>query len=395
MTGNDFRKNWREIASAFLLLGTTFGGPAIMAIMQAELQEKRQWLSKARLVEGLSLVTALPGATATQLGMFLGYVRGGWWGALIAGLCFVLPAFFVMLVLAAGYAAYGALPFMKGALYGLGPVVLAVFLGAMYRLGRTVASTWLQMVLAIAAAAVCALTPLGVAAVLALCGAIGIALFHSRKLGAVVFCAVAALAFLGHLAPWSLAALVPTGVDAGAASSSSTLLAIGSFFLMAGAFSFGGGLSLVAFIQEHVVNHYQWLSTEEFLAGLALGQFTPGPIIMVAAYVGYKLAGVTGAAVATGAVFLPSFILMLSLLPVFEKARTLLWTRAAMKGIGPAVVGVLGLSLLRMAPHALPDFTAVAIFVLALAALIAWQVGIFKLMAGGALLGVLRTVVSR
>jgi len=164
---------------------------------------------------------------------------------------------------------------------------------------------------------------------------------------------------------------------------------------MAGAFSFGGGLSLVAFIQEHVVNHYQWLSTEEFLAGLALGQFTPGPIIMVAAYVGYKLAGVVGAAVATAAVFLPSFVLMLSILPVFEKARALLWTRAAMKGIGPAVVGVLGLSLLRMGPHALPDFTAAAIFLLALAALIAWQVGIFKLMAGGALFGALRTLVSR
>jgi chromate transporter len=384
-------RSFKEIASAFLLLGTTFGGPAIMGIMQAELQEKRQWVSKARMVEGLSLVTALPGATATQLGIFLGYVTGGWWGGLLAGLCFVLPAFFVMLALAAGYSAYGALPFMKGALYGLSPVVLAVFLSAMYRLGRSVASTTLQVCLAAVAAAVCAFSPLGVAEVLAFGGAIGIALFHSRKLGVIVFCAIAALAVLGHLSPWSLAALAPSAPAPG----STSLVAIGSFFLMAGAFSFGGGLSLVAFIQEHVVNHYHWLSTEEFLAGLALGQFTPGPIIMVAAYVGYKLAGVAGAAVATTAVFLPSFVLMLSILPVFEKVRTLLWTKAAMKGIGPAVVGVLGLSLARMAPHALPDFTAVAIFVLALAALLAWRVGLFKTMLGGALFGALRAIAWR
>src|SRR5262245_47839910 len=117
-------RRWTEIASAFLLLGVTFGGPAIMAVMQAELQERRQWLSKPRLVEGLSLVAALPGATATQLGIYIGYLTGGWWGGLLAGLCFILPAFFVMLALAAGYAAYGALPIMQGTLYGLSPVVL-------------------------------------------------------------------------------------------------------------------------------------------------------------------------------------------------------------------------------------------------------------------------------
>lgn len=386
-SGGDIKpRSRREIAAAFLLLGVTFGGPAIMAVMQTELQERRQWLSKARLVEGLSLVAGLPGATATQLGIYIGYVTGGWWGGLIAGLCFVLPAFFVMLALAAGYAAYGALPFIQGALYGLSPVVLAVFLAAMYRLGRNVASTPLQIAVAVAAAAVCGLTSVGVAVVLAFAGTIGIALFHSRKIGAAAFLGVGAVATLLHFAPWSFAVSDTAGAGLGD---------IASFFLMAGAFSFGGGLSLVAFIQEHVVHHYRWLTTEEFLAGLALGQFTPGPIIMVAAYVGYKLAGVLGAAVAFTAVFLPSFVLMLSLLPVFEKVRRLEWTKAAMKAIGPAVVGVLGLSLLRMSPHALPDATAVAIFLAAVTALFALQIGIFKLMAGGALFGALRTLVSR
>jgi chromate transporter len=388
-----YSKNLKEIASAFLLLGTTFGGPAIMGVMQAEIQERRQWVTKARLVEGLSLVTVLPGATALQLGIFLGYCRGGWWGGLIAGLCFVLPAFFIMLALAAGYAAYGALPFMVGAVYGLGPVVVGVFLVAIYRLGKTVAATTPQMILAIASAAALALTPLGVVAILALGGAIGLTLFHSRRLGAIVLGGVCALIVLGHFAPWSVATLAPAALDPGSSPRPARLLDIGSFFFMAGAFSFGGGLSLIAFIQQHVVNHYQWLTPQEFVAGLALGQITPGPIIMVAAYVGYKLAGVVGAAVATASVFLPSFILMLSILPFFDKATKLLWTKAAMKGIGPAVIGVLAVSLLQIAAHALPDLAAIAIFVLTTVALLVWRVGIFKLMAGGVVLGVLRTVI--
>jgi chromate transporter len=371
----------KEIAGAFLKLGLTWAGPAIMAVMQAEIQERRQWVSKARLVEGMSLVTALPGATALQLGIFLGYNRGGWWGGLVAGLCFVLPAFFIMLALAAGYVAYGALPFMKGALYGLGPVVLGIFLAAMHRLGKAVVATKLQLAIAIAAALAAALAPVGVAIILAFGAAIGISLFHSRRLGAFVLCIVAALAVLLHFWTWS----------PGAGEARSTSLAdMGAFFFMVGAFTFGGGLSLIAFIQAQVVNHYHWLTQEEFVAGLALGQFTPGPIIMVAAYVGFKLAGAAGAAVAAAAIFLPSFILMLSILPVFEKVAALQWTKAAMKGIGPAVIGLLALSLLQMAHHVLPDLPAVVIFALTLAALFAWQIGIFKLMLAGAALGVLR-----
>ena len=124
---------------------------------------------------------------------------------------------------------------------------------------------------------------------------------------------------------------------------------------------------------------------------LALGQFTPGPILMVSAYVGYKAAGIAGAAVGAAAIFLPAFVLMLSILPVFERARKLLWTKAAMKGIGPAVIGLLAVSLAQMAPHALPDPLALAIFAGTVTAMLAWRIGAIKLMALGATLGVLRT----
>lgn len=118
----DFKNNWKEIASGFLKLGATaYGGPAIYGILQADLQEKRQWVSKERFVEGLSLANLIPGATLTQFCMFLGYARGGFWGGLLAGLCFVLPAFGVMLALTLTYAHLGATPIMRGGLYGLAP----------------------------------------------------------------------------------------------------------------------------------------------------------------------------------------------------------------------------------------------------------------------------------
>jgi chromate transporter len=385
------RRPWKEIALAFLKIGATaYGGPAIIGVMQAELQEKRQWVSKERFVEGLSLVNMLPGAAATQLGIFLGYSRGGWQGGLIAGLCFVLPAFLIMLALTLTYAAFGATPLMSGALYGLGPVVMGIFLVAVYRLGRTAAATVPQLLIAMAAALTAAFSPMGIVLTLALAGGIGVLLYHSRKIGVVVIGVLLALAALLYFSPWVGLALAPQAGNAGASAPAPDLLEIGSFFLKVGALSFGGGLTLIAFIQEQVVNQYQWLTHREFIDGLALGQFTPGPILMVSAYVGYKLAGLAGAAVAATAIFLPAFVLMLGILPVFARARKLLWTKAAMKGIGPAVIGVLAVSLLQMAPHAVPDPIAAGLFVATVVAMLAWKVGAIKLMVLGAVLGVVR-----
>src|SRR2546426_3808232 len=152
-TRGAFAARWGDIAAQFLRIGATaYGGPAIMGVMQAELQEKRGWVSKERFVEGLSLVNMLPGATAAQLSIFLGYARGGWWGGPLGGLCFVLPGVFVLLVLTMGYAAIGVTPGLRGALYGLGPVVMGIYLVAVYRLGKAAMNTRSQVLIAIAAA---------------------------------------------------------------------------------------------------------------------------------------------------------------------------------------------------------------------------------------------------
>ena len=387
-----FARHWKEIIVGFLKLGaTSYGGPAMMGIMQAELQEKRQWLSKERFLEGLSLVNMVPGATAAQLGIFLGYARGGWWGGLLAGLGFVLPGFCIMLALSLTYAHLGATPIMRSGLYGLGPVVLGIFMVAVYRLGRSAVTTLSQGVIALTAAAAAALSPLGIVPILALAGGVGILLFHTRRIGALVLTLLTGFLAVMPMIPWSLLSLVTPLAPATASAQPTGLTDLGLFFFKVGAFIFGGGLTMIAFIQEQVVNQLHWLTQQEFIDGLALGQFTPGPVLMVAAYVGYKVAGLGGAMIAATAIFLPSFILMLAILPMFERVRTLVWTKAAMRGVGPAVIGVLAVSLLRMAPHALPNPFAIVMLVGTLVALLTWRIGTLKLILAGAGLGVVRS----
>ena len=380
----------KEIASNFLRIGAlAYGGPAIMGIMQNELQEKRQWVTKERFMEGLSLVNILPGAGATQLGIFLGYARGGWWGGLVAGLCFMLPAFFIMLTLALVYSVFGSTSFMRSALYGLGPVVLGIYIVAVYRLGRNVIGSLAQILIAIAAGTAVVMTPLGIAMALLLAGSIGIIIYHSKKVGFYVTAFIVSTFILFH---WTL--MQQTGAEAIPSASSAELSTLGVVFLKIGALTFGGGLTVIAFAQEQVVNQYHWLTHQEFIDGLALGQFTPGPILMIAAYVGFKTTGLVGAIVCALAIFLPSFIFMLSILPVFDRLRDFRWMKAAMKGVGPATIGVLFVSLSQLAPHAVPDYFAAIILLGTLFAMFIWRIGLVKLILSGTFLGVLHDKVT-
>jgi chromate transporter len=387
---------WKEIATSLFKLGaTSYGGPAIMGIMQAELQEKRKWVSKERFLEGLSVANMLPGATATQLGIFLGYARGGWWGGLIGGLCFVLPAFFIMIALTIAYASFGVTPIARGALYGLGPVVMGLFAVAMYRLGRTAMSTVPEAVIGVIAAVASIGTPLGIVVILVLAGVTGLVVFRPRKPRALVV-VLSSMTFLAVLSgAWWLNTSAPGSAVSGRIPNPNSLLEIGTYFLKVGAFTIGGGLTMIAFIQDQVVGQFGWLTPREFVDGLALGQLTPGPVLMIAAYVGYKVAGAAGAAVAATAAFLPSFIIMLIILPVLERVRRLAWIRGVMKGMAPAVIGVLAVSLTRLAPAALPDPFAIVILAAALVALTVFRIGAFKLMIAGAVLGVLRSRLAR
>jgi chromate transporter len=383
-------KNHKDIASEFLKLGgTAFGGAAVMGIIQTEIQEKRQWVSKERFVEGLSLVYTLPGATAVELAIFLGYARGGWWGGVLAGLCFALPAFGVMLVLTIAHAYLGPTPIMRGGLYGVGPVVLGIFGVAVYRLSSSAVTTLPQVIIALTAAAAASLSPLGIAAILAAAAGVGILLFHSPRVGASILIVMAAFLAIIHFPLSVPLPLVATPAKATASAYPADLMNIGTFFFKVGALTFGGGLTMLALIQEQVVAQYHWLTHQEFIDGLALSQIIPGPMLMVAAYVGYKVAGLGGAVIAASATFLPSFVIMFSILPIFERVRGLVWIKAAMRGVGPAVIGALAVFLVRMAPHALPDPFAIAILIAIVIALSAWRIGAVKLMVAGSVFGVL------
>lgn len=381
--------HWKDLVKAFLKLGAmSYGGPAIMGIMQAELQEKRGWLSKEKFIEGLALVSMLPGAGATQLGIFIGYHRAGWWGGVVAGLCFILPAFFIMLALTLLYSTYGALPVMRNAFYGLGPVVLGIFIVAVYRLGKTALQGKCQILIAVGAALAVAFTPLGIVTTLLLAGCVGVMLYHSRALGLRAALVILALFAVFHWGYLPYAGNVLSGPGAATAQTTAPgWWEIGSFFFTVGAFTFGGGITMLAFVQEQVVNQLYWLTPQEFLDGLALGQLTPGPILMLAAYVGYKLAGIAGAIVGGVAIFLPSFVLMLSVLPVLARFRDLLWIKAAMKGISAAVIGAISVALLQMAPHAAPDAFTAFLAILTVAAMLWWRVGPLPLMLGGSYIG--------
>lgn len=384
---NEQNRRRVEVTAAFLKLGVVgFGGPALWGLLQTELQERRAWLTKERFLEGLGLVQTLPGAPVVQMCIFAGYHRAGWWGGVLAGLAFIAPAFAIILALSALYSAYGALPFVRNAFYGLGPVVLGIFIVAVYRLGRNAIKDVPSIVIALIAAAMLAGSPIGVAGTLLLAGCAGVALYHSRRIGLLAALAVTAFLAVGRFAESMLigfaASADPTQISRG-------LWDVGAFFLKVGAVTFGGGISILAFVQDQVVNQFQWITPTEFLDGLAIGQITPGPVIMVAAYVGYKVAGIAGAAVATFAIFLPSFILMLSILPVLERVRHLAWIKAAMRGISPAVIGTIAVAIFQLAPHAAPDAFTAAALVLTVLALLTWRLPVLPTLAVGALAGIL------
>jgi chromate transporter len=381
-----------DLARVFFKIGAmSYGGPAIMGIMQNEIQERRRWLGKEKFVEGLSIVNMLPGPGATQLAIFIGHAKAGLAGGIVAGICFIMPAFAIMLLLASAYAAFGALPAMRNAFYGIGPVVVGIFAVAIYRLARGTIKDLPQIPIALVAVGLMLFSPIGLVVTLVAAGCTGVALFHSWRAGLAALLLLA-LALAGAYAAEGLivgTVLPVPSPGPRSAGGIATLWDVGAFFFKVGTFTFGGGLSMLAFMQQQVVDQFGWLTPQEFVDGLALGQLTPGPVLMLAAFIGYKLFGVLGAAVAAGAIFLPSFLMVLSILPVLRRMKDLLWLRAFMRGVAPAVIGVLAVSVVQMAPHAVPDIFTWCLLGVTIAIVLFSKLGPLPLMAGGAALGFL------
>jgi chromate transporter len=298
----------------------------------------------------------------------------------------MLPAFLQLLALTLLYSAYGSLDVIQDALYGIAAVVLAIFAAALYRLGRSALTGPTEIAIAGVAALGVALTPAGIVSMLLLAACAAVARYHSRKQGLIAAATLVLLFALGYA--WRSLPDAHLAAAAATTATPPTLAQIAALFLKVGAFTFGGALSMVALVQEHVVVNTGWLTAREFLDGLALGQLTPGPTLMIAAYVGYKTLGLVGAITGAVAIFLPAFVLMLSLMPILDRFERLGWVKPAMRGISAAVIGCLAVTLMQLLPHAAPDPIALAVVIAGTAATVLWRVSPVMLILAGAILGI-------
>ncbi len=375
------RRALLEVTGVFLRLGfTAFGGPAAaIAMMQQEMVQRRKWVSPQQFVDMLGIANVIPGPTSTELAIYLGYLRAGWPGLLLGGVCFIAPAMLIVLALAWAYVSYGQLPQVTWLFYGIQPVVVAIVAQAIWNLGRVILkSAW-----AVAAGAlVVALYLLGVNVLALLFGAgliIGVSrwLLARRSKSPVII--GAALPAIGTLFPGALAASVPFSLG---------LLFF--TFLKIGAVVYGSGYVLLAFLRTDLVQNLGWLTDRQLLDAIAVGQFTPGPVFTTATFIGYIVGGLPGALLATAGIFLPSFVLIAAIQPFAARLRQARLTSAVLDGINIAALGLMAGVLAQLGQHALVDPLAWIVALGALAILVRFRLNSAWLIAAGALVGLLR-----
>ena len=409
----------------------SFGGPAgQIAIMHRELVERRRWLSERRFLHALNYCMVLPGPEAQQLATYIGWLMHGVKGGLAAGMLFVLPSLLILVALSWVYLALGHVPAIAAALYGIKPAVTAIVLHAAWRIGRRTlrnAPLWLIALAAFAALALGAPFPLVIAAA-ALAGLVGGRLAPQRFAGPAAHAAAEAggpaliddaarpphtrfdrARFVRHVAVglglWALAFAALHAAFGGG----HLLPQMAWFFTTAALLTFGGAYAVLPYVVQAAVLQYGWLTTSQMIDGLALGETTPGPLIMIVAFVGFLggwqqaalgpdhvlLAGVVAASVATFFTFLPSFLFILLGGPLVESTHGDLRVAAPLTAITAAVVGVILNLALFFAGHVLwPDgwsgpfeWPAAVIGAVAAVALFRFDVGVVALIAGSALLG--------
>ena len=369
----------RELVRYFLRLGLLgFGGPvALVAQMERELVTERGWVTKDQMREAIAVCQSLPGPLAIQVGIYISYLRGGFWGAWAGGWAFILPNFVIVAALGALYVHFGGLQPVTAIFYGVSPAVIALILHSCYRLAKLGMEHWLQWALAVACFGVTVAVRAEVALLFIGAGIIGILYYGRFWQQAPSATPLLAAAPLAPVAP-----IVPI-------ASASTLTKLLLFFLKAGALTFGSGLVIVPFLQQGVVQQYGWLGEREFLVAVAVGMISPGPVVITATFVGYLVAGLSGSLAATVGIFLPSFILVLVAAPILARHRSSRFVQGFVKGAYAAAIGtILGASVL-LGRIAIGDWLTILIGLAALIALFRWRVGNPLLMAVTAVVGLI------
>jgi chromate transporter len=363
----------RELVAYFLRLGTLgFGGPvALVGQMERELVTERGWLTKDEMREVIAVCQSLPGPLAIQVGIFISYLRGGFWGAWAGGWAFIFPNFLIVAGLAALYVHYGGLQPVTAIFYGVSPAVIALILHSCYRLAKLGMEDALQWAIAGACFLVTIILQAEVALLFIAAGTLGL-LWYGTLL---------------RRPPSATTLLV--AVPAAPIVNSGVLAKILLFFLKAGALTFGSGLVIVPFLQQGVVQEHGWLGEREFLIAVAIGMISPGPVVITATFVGYLVAGFWGAVAATIGIFLPSFLLILIAAPILKRHRGNKNVQGFVKGAYAAAIGtILGASVL-LGRIAIGDWLTLLIGLMSLAVLFRWKVSNPLLMAVAALIGLI------
>lgn len=379
-----------EIGRLFFKLGVIgFGGPAAhIAMMEDEVVNRRQWLTAEKFLDLVGATNLIPGPNSTEMAIHVGYLYGGVLGLIVAGVCFILPAVLITALFGWIYVEFGQLPQVEPLLYGIKPAVLAVILAALWRLGKKAIKSRRLLMVAIAT---------GIAVGLGLNEVLGLLL--GGLLGAL-WLNWNARGIQGAIAAFPMPMVLGQTPIAGEPFG---LWKLGLFFLKVGSVLFGSGYVLIAFLEGGLVEENGWLTQQQLLDAIAIGQFTPGPVLSTCTFIGYIIAGIPGAIVATVGIFLPSFLFVLLLETLIPRLRGWKWTAGFLDAVNVSAVALMAVVTLQLGQIALlrgtietpvgvlPGVDGVALAIAAIAAILAirWRVNAAWLVLGGAVAGFL------
>jgi chromate transporter len=367
-----------ELARLFLRLGVTaFGGPtAHISMMHDEVVTRRKWLADQHFLDLLGATNLIPGPNSTEMAIHIGYVRAGWRGLIVAGACFILPAMLIVMGLAWAYTLFGTTPSATALLYGVQPVVIAIITQALWGLGRQAIKGPLTALVGLVVTALYFANVDPIALLIA-GGLVVMIVVNARRLR--FGRAATLIAPLGGL---GLPVLVTSPVPFDMATLFFTFLKIGSVL-------YGSGYVLLAFLRTEFVEQLCWLTDQQLLDAVAIGQVTPGPVFTTATFVGYVLAGVPGAIVATVGIFLPSFVFVAISNPFIPRLRQSPWASSLLDGVNVASLGLMAAVTVQLAQTAFVDIVSVTLGIIALILLLRFKINSTWLVVGGALAGLL------
>jgi chromate transporter len=365
-----------ELLVYFLRLGLLgFGGPvALVGQMEREVVAERRWLTREQMREAIAICQSLPGPLAIQVGIYIGYLRGGFWGAWIGGWAFIFPNFLIVAGLAALYVHFGDLKPVIGVFYGVSPAVIALILHSCYRLAKLGMEDWLQWLIAAACLAVTVILQAEVALLFIGAGIIGVVYYGNVRPPRLLTLSTLALPSLANLPP---------------SASSSTIGKLLLFFLKAGSLTFGSGLVIVPFLEQGLVREYGWLDQRQFLIAVAVGMISPGPVVITATFVGYLVAGFWGSVVSTIGIFLPSFVFVLVAAPLLARHRSNKYVQGFVRGAYAAAIGTILGACFLLGRVAIGDWLTALIGVASLMLLFRWKISSPLLVGATAVIGLI------